>query len=441
MFVCSECGYKSIKWLGKCPHCERWESFAEEKESSDRRQIPREVIIPKPFKEVASLSSERMPTGLSEFDRILGAGVVNGEILLVGGEPGIGKSTLLLEVASCLSEKGKTLYVSAEESVEQVLLRAKRLRVERNNLYLVADDNLEDIYHSIQEQRFKFVVVDSIQVVYTPQCEGQKGSLSQIRGCAEYLTHIAKSQGVVIFIVGHVTKEGLLAGPKALEHIVDCVLYFEGDSLSNYRILRATKNRFGPTGDIAVFEMTSQGLKEVTETTDIFLPHQKQPISGSCVVCVVEGIRPLLVELQSLVSRASFGVVRRRSIGFDFNRFSLLIAIIEKRLKLSLASEDVFLNVAGGLWVNDPAADLGVVVAVVSSFKEKEVPPDCVFMSEVGLAGELRRLSNINVRLKEIERARFKRCFISEANAKDVDIKLNLKIEAYSSLKEVMEAL
>jgi DNA repair protein RadA/Sms len=244
---------------------------------------------------------------------------------------------------------------------------------------------------------------------------------------------------ICIFIIGHVTKEGAIAGPKLLEHIVDCVLYFEGESLSNYRILRATKNRFGPTGDIAVFEMGSSGLKEVKKITDIFLPHKEQFIAGSCVVCVIEGLRPIVIELQSLVSRASFGVVRRRSLGFDFNRFSLLVAIIEKRLKLSLSNEDVFLNVAGGLKITDPAADLGAVLAIVSSFKEKEVPFGDAFIGEVGLAGELRRINNVNLRLKEIERANFKQCYIPASNLKEIDKEFKLKIIGLSSLKEVTE--
>ena len=370
MYHCSECGYKSVKWLGKCPFCGGWETFAEEKKEV-KGKIVREKIPPQFIKDISSEVLDRVSVGIEEFDRILGGGLVNGEIVLVGGEPGVGKSTLLLEVASKLSQKEKALYVSAEESVEQISLRSKRLESDFSKLYILGEDNLEDVFNYIKEYGFKFVIVDSIQAVYYPKCEGLKGSVSQIRGCSDYLTQIAKTHGVGIFVVGHVTKEGAIAGPKLLEHIVDCVFYFEGESLSNYRILRATKNRFGPTQDFAVFEMRSKGLVEVKKTTDIFLPHKDKPVSGSCVVCVIEGIRPILLELQSLVSRASFGMVRRRSLGFDFNRFSLLIAIIEKRLKISLSSEDVFLNVAGGLKISDPAADLGAAMAIVSSHKDK----------------------------------------------------------------------
>ncbi|MDD4183184.1 MAG: DNA repair protein RadA [Candidatus Omnitrophica bacterium] len=359
----------------------------------------------------------------------------------MGGEPGVGKSTLLLEISSALAAKEKTLYVSAEESPAQVGLRANRLSAQNSNLYILGEDNLETVFDYIKEHGFKFIVIDSIQVVWSSRSEGPKGSVSQIKGSADYLTQIAKSLNVVIFVVGHVTKEGVIAGPKLLEHIVDCVLYFEGEILSNYRILRAVKNRFGPTGDLAVFEMLSSGLKEVTKTADLFLPHKDEAISGSSVVCVIEGLRPLLIELQSLVSKASFGVVRRRSLGFDFNRFSLLIAIIEKRLKMSLSSEDVFLNVAGGIKINDPAADLGAVIAIISSYKEKEPPVSSAFIAEVGLAGELRRVANINLRLKEIERAGFPRCFIPESNLKEVDGKFKFKIEGFSSLKEVIDKI
>jgi DNA repair protein RadA/Sms len=440
MFSCTSCGYKSVKWLGKCPLCGGWETFAEEVRD-EASKITREKNPPQLIKDIEQKELERLYTGIEEFDRIIGGGLVKGEVVLIGGEPGVGKSTLLIEVAASLSKKYKTLYVSAEESVEQLSLRAKRLESDFSRLYIVGEDELEQICGYIKEGDFKFVMIDSIQVVHCSNYEGYKGSVSQIKGCADYLTRIAKSWGVVIFIVGHVTKEGVIAGPKLLEHIVDCVLYFEGESLSHYRILRSVKNRFGPTGDIAVFEMKSSGLKEVTKTADIFLPHRLESFSGSCVVCVIEGLRPILLELQALASRASFGVVRRRSLGFDFNRFSLLVAIIEKRLKFSLSNEDVFLNVAGGLKINDPAADFGAVMAIISSFKEEEMPPSTVFVGEVGLAGELRRVSNINLRLKEIERAHFKHCIIPEANIKELDKNYNISVKSFLSLKEVAKEI
>lgn len=438
MYSCSGCGYKSVKWLGKCPHCEGWQTFDEERKSV-KGKIVKEKRSPILLKDIEEHSMTRVSTCMQGVDRILGGGLVRGEVILLGGEPGVGKSTLLLEIAAKLSKKEKTLYVSAEESPQQIALRVKRVEADFDNLYILGEDNLHLVYDHIIRGEFKFVIVDSVQVVQCPDYEGAKGSVSQIRGCADYLTQIAKSMGIVIFVVGHVTKEGAIAGPKLLEHIVDCVLYFEGDTLSNYRILRAMKNRFGPTGDIVLFEMSSTGLKEVKRTSEIFLPHKEKTISGSCVVCVIEGARPLLIELQALVSRGSFGVVRRRSLGFDYNRFSLLIAIIEKRLKVSLSSEDVFLNVAGALKITDPAADLGAVMAIISSCKDKETFLDNVFISEVGLAGELRKVSNINLRLKETERSNFKRCFVSESNSKDIDKRCTLEVVGCSTLQDVVD--
>lgn len=440
MFSCSECGYKSVKWLGKCPVCQGWQTFVEEVQSENFK-VREERMPPQLIKDIGQKELERFSTDIEGFDWILGGGLVKGEVVLVGGSPGVGKSTLLLEVAAKLSKKGKTLYVSAEESVEQLSLRAKRLKDDFSHLYILGEDNLESISDYIKKSEFKFVVIDSIQVIYSSQIEGIKGSISQLRGCADYLTQIAKSRGTVIFIVGHVTKEGAIAGPKLLEHIVDSVLYFEGETLSNYRILRSIKNRFGPTGDIAVFEMKSSGLVEVKKIASLFLPHREQSFSGSCVVCVIEGLRPILIELQSLVSKASFGVVRRRSLGFDFNRFSLLVAIIEKRLKISLSSEDIFLNVAGGLRIDDPAADFGAVMAVISSFKEKDIPSSTVFMGEVGLAGELRPINNINLRLKEVERANFKHCIIPQINLKEVDKGFSFHIKSFSNLKEAVREI
>ncbi|MDD5195763.1 MAG: DNA repair protein RadA [Candidatus Omnitrophica bacterium] len=458
MFHCTACGYKSVKWLGKCPLCEGWETFAEEAEVSEEHPIVKEKTAPKLFGNINEKKIPRILTGIEGFDRILGGGIVNGETVLIGGEPGVGKSTLLLEVAGKLSFIGKTLYVSAEESPEQVSVRADRLRPKEapsipegrsasnkdqsksdfSRLYILGEDDLGKVYEHIESNDFKFVIIDSIQVVYSSRYEGAKGSVSQIKGCADYLTQIAKIKGCAIFIVGHVTKDGAIAGPKLLEHIVDCVFYFEGEMLSDYRLLRATKNRFGPTGDIVVFEMSSNGLKEVKKLDEIFLPHQSEPVSGSSVVCVIEGLRPLLVELQSLVSKASFGVVRRRSLGFDFNRFSLLVAIIEKRLKISLSAEDIFLNVAGGLRINDPAADLGACVAMLSSLKDKALPSHNVFIGEVGLGGELRRVNNINLRLKELARASTKRAFIASSNLKEVDKSFRFAIEGFGQLKDVV---
>ncbi len=441
MFQCTKCGYKSVKWLGRCPVCEEWESFEEEKVSSGKNELDfLEKYPPRPLKEIQQEPYLRTSTGWEEFDRVLGGGLVKGEVVLVGGVPGVGKSTLLLQVASSLSGDRKVLYVSAEESVQQVNFRARRLGADGENLYILNEDDITAIYRYITEGKFDIVIVDSIQVVHNPHLESLRGSPNQLRACTEFFTRMAKSMGVVVILVGHVTKEGIIAGPKLLEHIVDCVLYFETEPNSPYRLLRAAKNRFGSTGEMAVFEMTSQGLKEVKVLSDIFLPHKKNPISGSCIACVIEGIKPILLELQALVTRSNFGMVRRRSLGFDFNRMSLLVAIIEKRLKMSLSTQDIFLNVAGGIKITDPAADLAALVAIVSSFKEEKIGFNTVFIGEVGLGGELRPVSNINMRLKEVLKGGFEVCFIPEGNKRELEGTFSsINIIPASSIKDVLK--
>ena len=441
MFICSECGYKSVKWIGRCPVCNSWESFSEEKSKvSKGRTSFQAESSPQLLGRIENEDNLRIPTGIAEFDRILGGGLIKGEVVLVGGEPGVGKSTLLLQVAGLISRNNKVLYVSAEESPQQVNLRAKRLKFNFDNLYIIDDDNIVNIYTHFEKYKFSTIIIDSIQVVHNPDIDNPRGSINQIRNCAEFLTRFAKTKGVSIIIVGHVTKEGSLAGPKILEHIVDCVLYFESEVSSHYRILRAVKNRFGSTGEMAVFEMTSSGLKEVKVLSDIFLPHKDNPVSGSCVSCAMEGLRPILIELQALVSKATFGMVRRRSVGFDFNRFSLLTATVEKRIKIPLAAQDIFLNVAGGVRITDPAVDLAVVCAIVSSFKEKELEKGAVFIGEVGLAGELRPVGNIAFRLKEVQRGGFIKCYIPKGNTKEIDNSIySFDIVGLESAKEVLE--
>ena len=440
MFICSKCGYKSVKWLGRCPVCNSWESFSEEKKNSGKSlSLSEEKPLPQLLTKISGGDELRMPTGIAEFDRILGGGLVKGEVVLVGGEPGVGKSTLLLQVAGEVSRSRKVLYVSAEESPQQVNLRAKRLKSDFSNLYIVDDDNIFNIDDYFEKYKFDTIIVDSIQVVRNPEVDNPRGSVNQIKGCAEFLTRFAKTKGVSIIIVGHVTKEGALAGPKILEHIVDCVLYFEPELSSHYRILRAAKNRFGSTGEMAVFEMTSGGLKEVKVLSDIFLPHKDNPVPGSCVSCAMEGLRPILIELQALVSKAVFGMVRRRSVGFDFNRFSLLTATAEKRVKIPLAAQDIFLNVAGGARITDPAVDLAVICAIVSSFKEKELEKGAVFVGEVGLAGELRPVGNTAFRLKEIQRGGFMKCYVPKGNMKEIDRSIYpFEIIGLESVKEVL---
>jgi len=444
MFICSECGYKSIKWIGRCPACNRWETFSQEEEPGGN-EFPEslEKSSPQLLGEIKKEdASSRIHTHIDELDRVLGGGLIQGEVILLGGEPGIGKSTLLLQAAGLLSKDNKVLYVSAEESPQQVSFRSQRLKPDFNNLYIVNEDNVVNVHRQIEDYKFNVVIIDSIQVMRYPNIAASRGSINQIRGCAEFLAHIAKIKGVIVIIVGHVTKDGALAGPKLLEHIVDCVLYFEPEQSCRYRILRASKNRFGSTGEVAVFEMTSSGLQEVKVLSDIFLPHKDNPPSGSCIGCVVEGLKPILIELQVLVSRANFGMVRRRSLGFDFNRFSLLAATMEKRLKLSLANQDIYLSVAGGIRVTDPAADLAAVCAVASSFKEKKLVASAVFIGEVGLAGELRSVSNINLRLKEVTRGGFKKCFIPAGNLKEIEADFSsLNITGLKSAQEVLKLM
>lgn len=442
MFICSECEHKSIKWLGKCPGCGSWESFLERKDSKENGD-PLEFldkVPPRLLKDIKQTKGLRISCHIDEFDRILGGGLVKGEVILVGGAPGIGKSTLLFQVAAALTKTNRVLYVSAEESQQQVSMRAQRLGIDTDSLYVLNEDNLLEVYNYIKQYKFSVVIIDSIQVVYNPRLQTSRGSPNQVRGCAEFLMRLAKHEDITFFIVGHVTKEGVIAGPKLLEHIVDCVLYFEPETVSDYKILRATKNRFGPTGEIAVFEMTSRGLKEVKSLSDLFLPHKDKSIAGSCTGCVIEGSKPMLIELQALASKTSFGMARRRSSGFDFNRFSLLVATLEKRLRISLASQDIFLSVAGGIKIVDPAADLAAILAIYSSFKEKELEENTVFIGEVGLVGELRPVSNISLRLKEVAKAGFAKCFIPEGNLKEIANGINsFKVIGLSSVKEVIE--
>jgi len=429
-----------VKWIGKCPLCGSWDSFQEELATTD--EFPRTAAKPLPLTEASGIDLERIRTDGGEFDKVLGGGLVKGEVVLVGGEPGVGKSTLLLQITSHLAKHGKVLYVSAEESVEQVSLRAQRLKLNFSNVYIVNEDNLEEVLTCIKEGEFSFFIVDSIQVIYHPRFGTQRGSINQLKGCANFLARIAKTMSIPVFIIGHVTKEGAISGPKLLEHIVDCVLYFEGENISDYRILRTVKNRFGPTGEIGVFQMTHKGLCGVTSLADLFLPHREAAIPGSSVVCVVEGARPILLEIQSLVSKAGFGIVRRKVSGFDYNKFSLLVAMIEKRLKVHLSNEDVFLNVAGGVKIDDPAADLGAVLSIISSYKEKNIPHEFVFLGEVGLGGELRAISNIGLRLKEVERGGFTQCIIPQANSKEAQlVSSSLAVKGFDTVEEVIKLI
>ena len=418
VFACQACGFESSKWPGRCPDCGEWNSFVEERQeaSSPARGRAPGVAFggrPQPYDAVDGTDAERIPTGLAEFDRVLGGGIVPGSMVLIGGEPGIGKSTLLTQVAHLLGRHGGiVLYVSGEESERQIKLRGERLGVTGGGLYLMGETSLERILEAVDELKPIALVVDSVQTVYSSKFPSAPGSISQVREVATQLLFLAKGRGITTFLIGHITKDGSLAGPKSLEHIVDTVLYFEGDKRQHHRVVRAVKNRFGAASELGVFEMTGTGLQPVANPSALFLSERREGSPGSAVVATVEGSRPMLVEVQALVSPTSFGTPRRMSLGIDPNRTSLLLAVLEKREGLELLGEDVFVSVAGGLEVAEPAADLGVVTAVASSLRNRPLPGDTVVFGEVGLAGEVRSAGQALLRVREAAQMGFKRCVL-----------------------------
>lgn len=442
LFTCQKCGYQSAKWLGKCPDCNAWNSMAEE------------VIVkgggtvgtvgdnpPCPIGQVTSDAEHRHPCGISEFDRVLGGGLVSGSLVLIGGDPGIGKSTLLLQAADHLARSGEpVLYVSAEESPQQIKLRGNRMGANAPTLYLLAETSLERIIAHIGALKPRAVVVDSIQTVFTSTLESAAGSVSQVRESAGRLMLLAKGSNIPIFLVGHVTKDGSLAGPRVLEHLVDTVLYFEGDAGHPFRILRAVKNRFGSTNEIGVFEMKSEGLLPVMNPSELFLAERPLGVAGSVVVAAMEGSRPLLVELQALVSSSPFGTPRRTTIGVDHNRLSLLVAVLEKKVGLTMAGQDIFLNVAGGVKLNEPAADLGMIMAVASSHLDKPVDPGVLLLGEVGLAGEVRGITQPELRAREAAKLGFSRCLLPAGNVKQVRAK-GIELVGVKTVDDAMERL
>lgn len=417
-FVCQNCGYTSSKWIGKCPDCSNWNSLVEEEVSIRPRVSSSSIIEPVALHSIKSQKEDRVSVGIAELDRVLGGGIVCGSVILIGGDPGIGKSTISLQLCHELAEKGKKiLYVSGEESVQQTKLRADRLyRKTSDNLYIVNATDIEAVIDYAKNFLPDLIVVDSIQVVYSSQLSSSAGSVSQVRECASILTQIAKKASISVILIGHVTKEGTLAGPRVLEHIVDTVLYFEGERFSNYRILRAFKNRFGSTNEIGVFEMTALGLSEVKNPSQIFLAERPKEVSGSVVVPVVEGSRPILVEIQALVTKANFGVTRRKAQGIDHNRLSLLVAVLEKRLSLKLFDKDIFVNVVGGMKIEDPSVDLGVCLAIASSINDRAIPFETIVIGEVGLAAEVRSITNIVSRINEASKLGFRKCILPRSN-------------------------
>jgi len=443
IFYCTHCGNETPKWQGRCPACGEWNTMQEhiEKPSAGKGRIVTTVTSHgvQRISDVTGDDESRFSTGMGELDRVLGGGAVAGSLVLVGGAPGIGKSTLLLQICNQLCNQRTVLYASGEESERQLKMRAQRLGVSPETLYILSATSLADILDTVNEVKPDILIVDSIQTLYQEQNESSPGSVSQVKDCTMALMQLSKTEGITVFVVGHINKDGAIAGPKVLEHMVDCVLYFEGDRNSTYRLLRAAKNRFGSTNEIGVFEMVESGLTEVPNPSQMLLEGRPDGASGTCVACVMEGTRPVLAEVQALVSKTSFNVPRRTSDGFDFNRAALLLAVVEKRCGMKLSTFDAYINVIGGLRLDEPGADLPVVLAIASSYRDAVIPGDLVAIGEVGLTGELRGVSNMNQRLAEVSRLGFKTCIIPKSGSEKLDVPENLTVYRVRNLPEAIE--
>ena len=445
VYVCQECGYESLRWMGKCTNCNNWNTFVEEvKQPKEQRGIGAAVSSKsaKPMKinQIVSEKEPRVTTSMREFNRVLGGGVVPGSLVLIGGDPGIGKSTLLLQISAQIADKDLTvLYISGEESMQQTKLRAERLGVKTENLYVLSETNLHQIIHQIDDIKPDFVVVDSIQTMFKEEVTSAPGSVTQVRESTMELMKIAKSNAIPIFIVGHVTKEGAIAGPRMLEHMVDVVLYFEGERHHTYRILRTVKNRFGSTNEMGIFEMKELGLQEVMNPSEIFLEERSRGASGSTVVASMEGTRPVLVEIQALISPSSFGNPRRMATGVDSNRVPLLMAVLEKRVGLMLQNQDAYIKVAGGVKLDEPAIDLAIAISIASSFRDQPTNPEDIFIGEVGLTGEIRRVSRIEQRVQEAAKLGFKRIICSENNLDGWTIPKEIKVVGVKTVQEALK--
>lgn len=447
-YICSECGFESPKWYGKCPSCGEWNTLNEELNSQQTKNsfsnsfsTVNQVLA---LDDICGENDERIPTKIEEFDRVLGGGIVKGSLVLLSGDPGIGKSTILLQICQNLGYKGqKILYVSGEESANQIKLRAVRIGVTTNNLFILSQTDLATIVECIKAEKPDIVIIDSIQTMVYEQVNSSAGSITQVRECTNVFMHTAKGLGIPIFIVGHVNKDGAIAGPKVLEHIVDTVLYFEGERNYSYRILRGVKNRFGSTNEIGVFEMTADGLKEVLNPSLMMISGRPKNTSGTCVACVMEGTRPILAEVQGLVCATGFGTPRRMSTGFDYNRMSMLLAVLEKRAGYFFNNMDAYVNVVGGLKLDEPAADLTVALALVSSLKDKAVDDKTIAFGEVGLAGEIRAVNNCEQRISEAKRLGFERCIIPFHNYKSItnSLKSTFDIIPVRNIREAFSAL
>ena len=443
VFYCTSCGNETPKWQGRCPACGAWNTLEEHVEKPVSAGKSRSASIglsrkPQALSEVVSGDEIRFSTGMGELDRVLGGGAVAGSLVLVGGAPGIGKSTLLLQICNILSAGRTVLYISGEESEHQLKLRAQRLGVKSDSLFILSENRLSGIVDAVESVKPDILIVDSIQTTYNEDNESSPGSVSQVKDCTMTMMQLSKAEGITVFLVGHINKDGAIAGPKVLEHMVDCVLYFEGESSTSYRLLRAAKNRFGSTNEIGVFDMRDTGLVEVPNPSQMLLAGRPEGAPGTCVACVMEGTRPVLAEVQALVSKTSFNVPRRTADGFDFNRAVLLLAVLEKRGGLKLNMFDAFINVIGGLSLNEPGADLPVVLAVASSYRDTPISDDLAAIGEVGLTGEIRSVSHMNQRLQEISRLGFKQCIIPRGGSEKLEIPEGLTVFRVKNIQEAI---
>ena len=443
VYYCSECGNETPKWQGRCAACGAWNTLVEHVEKPVAAGRARSAPVgisrtPQKLSQVISNDEIRFTTGMGELDRVLGGGAVAGSLVLVGGAPGIGKSTLLLQICKSLCDGRSVLYVSGEESEKQLKMRAERIGTNSDDLYILSETSLSDILDAVNSTQPDILIVDSVQTLYREENDSAPGSVSQVKDCTMALMQLSKSEGITVFVVGHINKDGAIAGPKVLEHMVDCVLYFEGDPHSSYRLLRAAKNRFGSTNEIGVFEMADTGLIEVPNPSQMLLEGRPDGASGTCVACVMEGTRPVLAEVQALVSKTSFNVPRRTADGFDFNRAALLLAVAEKRCGMKLSAFDAYINVIGGLRLDEPGADLPVVLAIASSYRDTVIPNDLVAIGEVGLTGEIRSVSNLSQRLGEVARLGFKTCIIPKNGAEKLEIPDGLCVYRVKNLQEAI---
>lgn len=435
-YICQQCGYKTVKWMGRCPSCGAWNTFTENS-NNDELEVR---VVPNSIKEIEAGVRPRLSTGIGELDRVLGGGIVRGALILLGGAPGIGKSTLILQVASLFSKKySRVLYISGEESASQLRMRAERLKALDDELFVLAETEFDQICGLLAREKYNLVILDSIQTVYDPRLDSAPGSITQVKEITNQLLKIAKQREIPIFLIGHVTKEGDLAGPRVLEHLVDTVLQFEGDRNYAYRILRAIKNRFGSTNEVGVFEMKSTGMEEVLNPSQLFLEERPGGVSGSVVVPVLEGSRPLLVEVQSLVTPATFATPQRLTTGVDYKRVSILLAVLEKKAGFKLQTQDVNVNITGGLKVDEPALDLGMVSAIISSYQDRALPSDLAVVGEVGLAGEVRAVSQIQPRLNELKKLGFKRVIMPQSNLKGLDFDPMLNLIGIKSIHDLLD--